>query len=201
MPKKKRYPIFISHCWDYSSDYDRLDRKFRKAKYSLFPNCSVPKDDKFDTKTDRQLIAALKRQIRPAHTVLVIAGMYVNHRKWIQKEIDIAQAMNKNIVIIKPRGALRMPRELQQFPQQVGWNASTIIRAIRNPAKANPRTLNQNRHGEEKVKTEFVSSWQNELSGSPDFTSLQDWIDEPDATAANRPRISKNLERRRGTSG
>lgn len=201
MPKKKRYPIFISHCWDYSSDYDRLDRMFKKAKYSLFPNCSVPKDDKFDTKTDRQLEVALRRQIRPAHTVLVIAGMYVSHRKWIQKEIDIALGMRKNIIVVKPHGAQRMPRELQQFPQKVGWSTSSIVRAIRNPLKLNARTLNQDRNGVEDVPTEAVSPWQKELTGSPDFTSLQDWIDDPDAPAVNRPRIGKNLERRRGTSG
>lgn len=201
MPKKKRYPIFISHCWDYSSEYDRLDRMFGKAKYSLFPNCSVPKDDKFDTKTDRQLEAALRRQIRPAHTVLVIAGMYVNHRKWIQKEIDIAQRMNKNIVIIRPHGAERMPRELQDFPQQVGWNTSSIVQAIRNPVKVSPGTIKTESHGKEGAPKETVEPWQKRLTGSPDFTSLQEWIDDPDAYAVNRPRIRKNLERRRGTSG
>lgn len=201
MPKKKRYPIFISHCWDYSSDYDRLDSMFKKAKYSNFPNCSVPKDEKFDTKSDRQLMAALRRQIRPSHTVLIIAGMYVKHRKWIQKEIDMAQRMGKNIVVVKPRGAERMPQELQQFPQQVGWNTHSIVQAIRNPITARLNSLNQGNDRKEKTATDAATPWQKEITNGPDFTSLQQWIDDPDAPSVNRPRISKNLERKRGTSG
>jgi len=201
MPRKKRYPIFISHCWDYSSDYDRLERMLSKAKYSHFPNCSVPKDDKLDAKTDRQLEAGLRKQIRPANTVLIIAGMYVNHRKWIQKEINIALEMNKNIVVVKPNGAQRMPQELQQFPQKVGWTTNSIVSAIRNPVKVNTQLLNQGKQDEERKPTGIVGSWQNDLTGTPDFTSLQNWIDDSDAPAVNRPRIGKNLERRRGVSG
>lgn len=201
MPQRKRYPVFISHCWDYSSDYDRLERMLGKAKYSKFPNCSVPKDEKFDTKTNRQLEAALRRQIQPAHTVIIIAGMYVKNRKWIQKEIEIALRMKKNIVVVKPNGAQRMPQELQQFPQVVGWTTKSIVQAIRHPIPVNPDQIMQDVQNKDTKQTETVGPWQNELTDTPDFPSLQNWINDPDAPATNRPHIGKNLDRRRGVSG
>ena len=201
MPRRKEYPIFVSHCWDYCTDYNRLENRLNKAKYFKFRNYSVPKDDNFDTKTDRQLEAALRNQIRPAHTVLIIAGMYYKHRKWIQKEIDIALGMKKNIVVVKPRGAQRMPQELQQFPQVVGWNTDSIVHAIRNPKPINPEILRQPKQVDEKERVGGAGSWQNDLTDTPDFTSLQDWIDDPDAPATSRPHVGKNLERRRGVSG
>jgi hypothetical protein len=174
---------------------------FKKAKYSNFPNCSVPKDEKFDMKTDRQLVAALKKQIRPAHTVLIIAGMYVKHRKWIQKEIDMAERMKKNIVVVRPRGAERMPKELQRFPQQVLWSTNSIVQAIRNPIKAKFNSSNQDSSLKKKTTTDAVIPWQKEITNSPDFKSLSQWINDPSSTSINRPRIRKNIERIRGTSG
>ena len=131
MPRLKKYPLFISHAWDHSSDYDSLERHLKDAKRFDCRNCSIPKARGLDTKTDRQLEGKLRNQIRPAHSVLIIAGMYVKHRKWIKKEIEIALSMGKNIIIVKPHGAQKMPRELRGFPQQVGWDTKNIIRAIK----------------------------------------------------------------------
>lgn len=59
--------------------------------------------------------------------------MYVNHRKWIQKEIEIAQYYNKPIIAIRPRGAERMPQELSDIANViVNWNTDSIVEAIRN---------------------------------------------------------------------
>lgn len=58
--------------------------------------------------------------------------MYVNYRRWIQKEIEIAQYYNKPIIAIRPRGAERMPQELVNAADIiVNWNIDSIIDAIR----------------------------------------------------------------------
>ena len=58
--------------------------------------------------------------------------MYYNHRKWIQKEIEIAKKYNKPIVAIKPWGQLKFPIELILTSKDiVGWNTSSIVDAIR----------------------------------------------------------------------
>ena len=61
------------------------------------------------TQTDAQLRSALRRQIAPVNCFVIISGMYVNYRQWIQEELEIAQAYEKPIVGLAPRGQERTP--------------------------------------------------------------------------------------------
>ncbi len=132
MPPLKTYHLFISHAWTYNAEYYRLLGMLRSAPNFAFKNYSVPEHDPLNTKTDAQLRAALHRQIKPVHCVLILAGMYVNYRKWIQEEIDIAQRYKKPIVGIRPRGQQRTPIEVQKAARvMVGWNTNSIVQAIR----------------------------------------------------------------------
>ena len=128
----KTYNLFISHAWDYNSDYYSLEKKLKETPWFSFKNYSVPQHDALQTKTNSELDEALFRQIAPTSVVLIVAGMYYNHRKWIQREIDIAKIYNKPIIVIRPWGAERMPAELisSEFIQ-VNWQTSRIIEAIR----------------------------------------------------------------------
>lgn len=133
MPSLKTYDLFISHSWDYNSEYYSLVENLEQHSNFYFRNYSVPEHDALDTKTNTQLEEALYRQIKPVNVVIVLAGMYVNHRKWIQKEIEIAQYSNKPIIAIRPRGAERMPQELSDIANViVNWNTDSIVEAIRN---------------------------------------------------------------------
>ena len=63
---------------------------------------------------------------------LLISGMYVVHRDWIQEEIDIAEYYNKPIIGIMPWGAQRIPVAVQQASDtMVGWNTNSIVTAVR----------------------------------------------------------------------
>lgn len=128
----KTYNLFISHAWDYNGDYYRLEKHLKDYPSFNFKNYSVPQHDILHTRTDTELREALYRQIAPTSVVLIIAGMYYNHRKWIQKEIDIAKEYNKPIIVIRPWGAERMPSELasEEFIQ-VNWQTSSIVEAIK----------------------------------------------------------------------
>ncbi len=135
MPELKSYAVFISHAWTYNADYYRLERMLDEAPNFTWRNYSVPKHDALDTATNAELEAALRRQISPTNIVLILAGMYVTHRKWIQKEIDIAVEKKKPIVGIVPWGQERTPQEVQNVVKEmVGWNTSSIISAIRKHA-------------------------------------------------------------------
>lgn len=132
MPALKTYDLFISHAWTHNAEYDRLVKMLNDAPNFKWRNYSVTKQDPLDVNNDAKLTAALKRQIRPVNCVLILAGMYVNHRKWIKKEIAIAQDLNKPIVGIKPWGQQRTPVEVQDAADiMVGWNTSSIVKAIR----------------------------------------------------------------------
>ena len=132
----KEYHIFISHAWKYSDDYYRLVDLLNAASNFKWKNYSVPQHDPaIDPNTEageKKLIEELRKQIRPVHVVIVLAGMYVNYRKWIQKEIDIAQEYQKPIVGIRPRGQERVPKVIQEVSCEiVGWNTNSIVNAIR----------------------------------------------------------------------
>lgn len=202
MPKLRKYPIFISHAWDHSSDYDRLLHLLKNRKLFDCSNSSVPKTRRLDTRTDRQLERALRRQIRPAHSVLIIAGMYVKHREWIQKEIDIALEMHKNIIIIKPRGAQRMPIELQGFPQQAEWDTNNIIGHIRHPISISQESLSQIEQSRLEESGNTTVPWHEEIANNPDFSALQEWLDNPDTPMAEPFKGRGGIpEKRRGVSG
>ncbi|AYK05277.1 TIR domain-containing protein [Brevibacillus laterosporus] len=135
MPALRTYNIFISHAWTYNDDYYRLEEMLNKANNFSWKNYSVPEHDSLDTATNQELETALQNQIRPTSIVLVLCGMYVNHRRWIQKEIDIAVEMNKPIVGIRPWGQQRIPQEIQDVAKEiVGWNTDSIVSAIRRNA-------------------------------------------------------------------
>lgn len=132
MPSLKTYRVFISHAWRYSAGYSRIVRMLDDENNFDWRNYSVPEHNPKDAGNDRELEKALRNQISPTHIVLVLAGMYVNHRKWIQKEIEIAQYFGKPIVGIKPWGSEKTPSAVQDAADEmVGWQINSIVGAIR----------------------------------------------------------------------
>lgn len=128
----KTYNLFISHAWDYNSDYYNLEKLLKDDLWFYFKNYSVPQHDALQTKTNRELDEALHRQIAPTSVVLIIAGMYYGYRKWIQREIEIAKAYKKPIIVVRPWGAERVPTELTSSEFiQVNWQRSSVIDAIK----------------------------------------------------------------------
>lgn len=132
MPRLKTYDLFISHAWRPDGDYYRLVNLLEKAPRFRWHNNSVPQHDPVDADNAPRLRKALDQQIRPVNAVLIISGMYVNYREWIQYEISRAQYRGKPIIGIRPRGAERIPIEVKQTAVvMVGWNTKSIVRAIR----------------------------------------------------------------------
>lgn len=136
MPELKTYDLFISHAWNYNENYYRLEKFLNEAPYFYWRNYSVPiHDPVLDPNSDagkQRLAMALNNQIKPVNCVLVISGMYVAYKYWIQKEIEIAQSYMKPIIGIMPWGQERIPLDIQDAAiELVGWNTSSIVSAIR----------------------------------------------------------------------
>ena len=135
MPRLKNYRLFISHAWKYKDDYDRLTRMLDEAKLFKWQDYSVPFFDPIGSKNDAQLRAALKNHIQLAQAVLIISGMYVNYREWIQYEMNVSKDYGKPIIGIQPRGSKRIPTEVQSAATtMVKWNTKSIVNAVRNHA-------------------------------------------------------------------
>jgi hypothetical protein len=140
MPALKTYDLFISHAWRYGDNYTRLVNLLDNANNFYYRNYSAPKDKPLippgTNAPDSKILNAIVNKIKPVNIVLVISGMYVAYRSWIQAEINIAQEYDKPIVGIIPWGSERTPIEVQNAAlEMVGWNASSIVDAIRKYAK------------------------------------------------------------------
>ena len=132
MPPLKTYDLFISHAWKYDDDYYRLVTLLQNANYFNWRNYSVPQHDPLHANNARRLAESLNQQIRPVNIVLIISGMYVYHREWIQYEIKVAQSYNKPIIGIEPWGSQHIPTEVQSAAiAMVGWRTDSIVTEIR----------------------------------------------------------------------
>lgn len=135
MPKLHRYRIFLSHAWQYNADYYRLIDRLDEAPNFSYANYSVPEHDPVDAGNNSKLAEELRQQIRPVEIIIILSGMYVAYSDWIQFEIDYAKYLGKPILGIKPWGAERIPKAVQDAADRiVGWNTPTIVQAIRDLA-------------------------------------------------------------------
>ncbi len=142
MPNLFKYHIFISHAWKYGEEYEKLKKMLDDAPYFSYYNYSAPEDkplhnlDTTDVSKKSEIESAIDRKITVCSCVLVISGMYYNHRKWMQYEVDTARRMKKPIIAIRPRGADVMPMEISSVATEtVGWTTGSIVDAIRRNTK------------------------------------------------------------------
>lgn len=135
MPPLKTYRLFISHSWTYGDAYEKLTGMFDQHSLFKWQDYSVPKNDPIhNANNDKQLYEAIKRQIKPVHCVVILAGVYASYSKWINHEIKIAaNELSKPIVAIQPWGAEKTSKTVKDNATEVvKWNSSSIVTAIRN---------------------------------------------------------------------
>lgn len=129
----KSYRIFISHSWQYNSNYDRLLEFFQEWELDYY-NHSIPSDDPIHTNgTDRQLIDAIESKLLGVSCVIVLAGVYASYSKWMIKEIEAARSMGKYIIAIEPWASERTSKFVKDNADViVKWQGKSIIEAIEN---------------------------------------------------------------------
>jgi MTH538 TIR-like domain (DUF1863) len=132
MPPLKAYKVFISHAWQYSEDYYRVEALLNAAPNFSWINLSVPEHSPADANNTEQLQRALRDQMRLANVFLIVSGMYVAHSNWIDFEINFARRIGRPIIGIVPRGSQRTPFAVQNAAtEMVGWTTSSIVSTIR----------------------------------------------------------------------
>jgi len=136
------YNVFVSHAWKYSERYHGVISLLdgAKGKYSDFDyvDYSVPSHDPLINPNEevgkRKLTELLKAQIAKASSIIVPAGMYVDHRYWIQKEIDLALngfQKPKRIIAIKHRTQKRTPQSLLEMASvEASWRSDSLAKAV-----------------------------------------------------------------------
>ncbi len=101
----KTYHLFISHSWTHNDQFNKLVNLLDQAKNFSYHNHSIPKNDPVHDSTDKQLSKVIHNKINPCGIVIVLAGVYAEYSKWIDKEIKIAKSgfsKPKPILAIRP---------------------------------------------------------------------------------------------------
>jgi hypothetical protein len=131
---RKTYELFISHSWDYGVDRDGL-QKLLVANFTTdeaFRDSSAPKEHPIHSMNDDDLIRELYDRIQKVGVLIVPAGVYVTHSKWIQIEMAIAQRLGVPILAVRKFGADRTSTvAMQGANYTVNWNGNSIVTAVR----------------------------------------------------------------------
>ncbi len=134
MPPLRDYRLFISHSWTYGDAYEKLVSFFNEHPNFSWIDYSVPKDDPVhNANNDKQLYEAIKNQIKPVHCVVILAGVYSTHSKWINKEIKICKEdFSKPIVTVEPWASEKTSTVVKNNADRiVKWQSASIVSAIR----------------------------------------------------------------------
>lgn len=131
----KTYHLFISHSWTYSDQYKQLVNLLNQANYFDYQNRSIPENDPVHSRSDKELSEAIRNHMQSCGIVLVLAGVYANYSKWIDKEMKIAKSAwttPKPILAIEPFGSERTSHTVKDIADKiVKWNTSSIVSAIK----------------------------------------------------------------------
>lgn len=127
------YNLFVSHSWNYGSQYNKFTNLLKARPYFSFKNYSVPATNPITgARTDRQLYDAIERKVRSCSVVIIMAGVYSTYSKWINKEIEIAKRLGKPILAVKPHGSTNISTTVRAAADEVcSWSTESVVSAIR----------------------------------------------------------------------
>ncbi len=134
MLKLRDYHVFISHCWEYDADYERLVEWLDEEPRFKWTNLSVQESDAFPE--DGVFESRLRKRLGISDIILVIAGMEIPRRYWVKWEIKWARIRSIPIVGVRPNGAQRLPEVVEKAALDVvSWRRKSVVRAIRDYAR------------------------------------------------------------------
>jgi hypothetical protein len=128
--------VFVTHTFGPHPDYFRVFEYLESAPNFFYVNCSsveaIPGAGGKEAVKD-----ALREQIKPCEVVVVLGGMYLEHRDWLTYQMDAAQAFDKPLVAMEPFGGIEdlAPAIAERADEVVGWNDRLIVDALRRQAR------------------------------------------------------------------
>lgn len=136
----RTYDLFISHPWCYDEEYHQLETLLKNAEDFKWRNHGVPDHDEIlDPHREygrKVLKSELETQIKDVHCVIILVGMYDEHREWILEELSIARRYGLPVIAVLSEGAnARLPLAISCVVQEtVRFDADSVVSAIRRHA-------------------------------------------------------------------
>ena len=105
MSEQNPIRVFVTHTFSEHPDYFRVFEYLESAPNFFYINCSAP--DQIPGGGGKEAVKeALREQIKPSEVVIVLGGMYAEHRDWLTYQMDAAQAFEKPLVALEPFGGV-----------------------------------------------------------------------------------------------
>ena len=74
----------------------------------------------------------LEDPVNSAEMIIILSGLYPTYKNMIMAIMELAQALKKPVLLIRPYGMEDVPAELEKVSKGViGWSSSCIASAIK----------------------------------------------------------------------
>lgn len=136
MSEKNPIRVFVTHTFEENADYHRVFEYLESSANFFYVNVSDA--EHMPGAGGKEAVKEeLLKQIKLAEVVIVLAGMYREHRDWITFQMDAAEATEKPLVGLEPFGGIEeVPPEVgERVDETVGWNERNMVDAIRRQAR------------------------------------------------------------------
>ena len=133
--EKNPVKLFVSHAWESDPDYHRVFEYLESTSNFYYRNLSDP--DEKPSADEEACKEAMRSQIKEAEAVILLAGMYDTHRRWLDFQMHAAKAFDKPVIAIQPFGGVQtMPEDICDLADEVvEWNERSMVDAILRQAR------------------------------------------------------------------
>lgn len=135
MSERNPVKLFVSHAWENDADYHRVFEYLESTSNFYYLNLSDP--EQRPSGDEEACKDAIRSQIKDAEAVILLAGMYDTHRKWLDFQMHAAKAFDKPIIAMEPFGGVtRTPEDICELADEVvEWNERSMVDAILRQAR------------------------------------------------------------------
>lgn len=128
--------VFISHCWDYSGDYEKLKEWADNTLRITIYDYSISADKKLTGLNNFQLKEAITERIRQCSVFIVPTAVYSSYSDWVAFEVETAVSMNKPILGVNPWAQKHYSQIVTTNADKiVGWQEKSVQSAIKELTK------------------------------------------------------------------
>ena len=128
--------VFATHNFEESDDYLRIFEFLESVDRFYYVNVSKPEN--LPTTGGAQAIKdELIRQVKGAEAMFVLPSAWERNNGVVNFMMDVAQANNIGMIVIKPFGGLQEtpPELIQRCAEHIEWNDREMVDALKRQAR------------------------------------------------------------------
>jgi hypothetical protein len=133
--------VFVTHNFKETPDYLRVFEFLESVERFFYLNTSkpenVPESGGLEAIKDELIV-----QIKECEAVIVLASLYTEQQELVSYQMDVADANEKPMIVIRPFGGmLESPEDLvARCNEHIEWNEREIVDAVKRQARLEDTT-------------------------------------------------------------